>query len=96
MSSPVSSPLTALINRLLPRMRYPHLFLVLGLLFLIDLVFPDPIPLVDEIVLAVLTFLAATFTKRRDTDPEPRDITPAEEERPFLSSGENPRTPGDG
>lgn len=77
-------------------MRYPYLFLVLGLLFLIDLVLPDPIPLVDEILLAVLTFLAATFTKRRDIDPEPRDVTPADEDRPVLNPGENPRTRGDG
>ena len=96
MSSPVRSPLTALINRLLPRMRYPYLFLVLGLLFLIDLVLPDPIPLIDEVLLAVLTFLAATFTTRRNIEPEPRDVTPADEDRPVVSPGENPRPRGDG
>jgi len=83
------SPLTAFVNRLLPRMRYPYLFLVLGALFLVDLVVPDPIPLVDEILLAVLTFIAATFTTRREEDPEPRDITPPEDDPRVLSSKED-------
>ena len=88
------SPLTTLLNRLLPRMRYPYLFLVLGALFLVDLVVPDPIPLVDEVLLAILTFIAATFTSRREEDPEPRDTTPPEDEPPVLSAGKDSR-PGD-
>ena len=96
MTTPPRSPLTTLVNRLLPRLRYPYLFLVLGALFLVDLVVPDPVPLVDEILLAVLTFIAATFTTRRDTDPEPRDITPPEDVKPVLSSGEDSPPRGDG
>jgi len=91
----MSSPLTALVNRLLPRMRYPYLFLILGGLFLVDLVIPDPIPLVDEILLAVLTFIVATFSTRQEADPEPRDITPPEEEPQALSSGKDSQ-PRDG
>ena len=83
------SPLTTLVSRLLPRMRYPYLFLILGGLFLVDLVVPDPIPLVDEILLAVLTFIAATFSTRQEEDPEPRDITPPEDDPQVLSSGED-------
>jgi len=83
------SPLTTLVSRLLPRMRYPYLFLILGGLFLVDLIVPDPIPLVDEILLAVLTFIAATFSTRQEEDPEPRDITPPEDDPPVLSSGED-------
>ena len=92
----MSSPLTTLVNRVLPRMRYPYLFLVLGALFLVDLVVPDPIPLVDEILLAVLAFIAASFTTRREEDPEPRDITPPDDDPRELSSGENPRPRDDG
>ncbi len=76
MATTKGSPLTALVNRFLPRLRFPYLFLVLGALFLVDLVVPDPIPLIDELLLAVLTFVAATFTTRREQDPSPRDITP--------------------
>jgi len=92
----MSSPLTTIVNRLLPRMRYPYLFLVLGGLFLVDLVVPDPIPLVDEILLAVLTFIAASFSTRQEADPEPRDITPPEDDPRTLSSGENSQPRDDG
>lgn len=90
------SPLTSIVNRLLPRMRYPYLFLILGGLFLVDLVIPDPIPLVDEILLAVLTFIVATFSTRQEVDPEPRDITPPEEDPAVLSSGSDSQPRDDG
>ena len=79
MSTVKAPPLTTLVNRFLPRLRYPYLFLVLGSLFLVDLVVPDPIPLVDELLLAVLAFIAATFTTRREVNPPPRDITPVDD-----------------
>ena len=91
----MASPLTALVTRLLPGMRYPYLFLILAALFLVDLVIPDPIPLVDEILLAILTFIAATFTTRNEPDPEPRDITPPEDDDRVLSSGADSQ-PDDG
>jgi len=78
--SSTRSPLASIIQRYLPRLRYPYLFLILGGLFLVDLVIPDPIPLIDELLLAVLTFIAATFTTRREEDrPPPLDITPPDE-----------------
>ena len=89
MTTPTRSPLTALVQRFLPRLRYPWLFLILGGLFLVDLVIPDPIPLVDELMLAMLTFLAATLTSRKDEVPPPRDVTPPEEED-RLSPGDRP------
>ncbi len=86
------SPITALIHRLLPRLRYPYLFLILGGLFLVDLVTPDPVPLVDELLLAVLTFLAATFTAHREPTPPPKDVTPAEDGEPLSGAGLPPWT----
>ena len=77
-------------------MRYPYLFLILGGLFLVDLVVPDPIPLVDEILLAVLTFIVATFSARQEVDPEPRDITPPEDGPAILSSGADSQPRDDG
>ena len=80
------NPLTTLVQRYLPRLRYPYLFLILGGLFLVDLVTPDPIPFVDEMLLLVLTFIAATFTTRREEDrPPPRDITPPDNETSVLT-----------
>ena len=90
MSKQRSSPLTALVNRFLPRLRYPYLFLVLASLFLVDLVVPDPVPLVDELLLAVLTFVAATFTTRREPNQTPRDITPVEDGGAITAGGDSP------
>ena len=94
MRSPTRSPLAALVQRFLPRLRYPYLFLILGGLFVVDLVIPDPIPLVDELMLAMLTFLAATLTIREDEAPPPRDITPPDP-GDRLSSGDDPPNPID-
>jgi hypothetical protein len=82
MTSPAGSPVTSLVQRLLPRLRYPYLFLALAALLLVDLVLPDPLPLVDEAMLAVLTFLAGTWRTRREPEPPP------EEERTALGEGD--------
>jgi len=83
----LTSPFTALINRLIPGIRYPWLFAILAGLLAIDLVVPDPIPLLDEVVLGVLTFLAASWRVRQDQDeprPPPKDITPPDEAEGVL------------
>jgi hypothetical protein len=95
MKPPTRSPLTAIIQRFLPRLRYPYLFLILGGLFLVDLVTPDPVPLVDELLLAVLTFLAATFTTSREPTPPPKDVTPAEDDEQLSEGGLPPWTEAD-
>jgi hypothetical protein len=76
-----TSPVAALITRLIPGIRYPWLFAILAGLLAIDLVVPDPVPFLDEAVLAVLTFLAASWhTRRQDREPPPPiDITPPDE-----------------
>ena len=78
MANPTGSPLTAFVQRFLPRLKYPYLFLILGGLFVVDLVIPDPVPFIDEIFLATLTFIAASFRTRQEDRPPPRDITPDE------------------
>jgi hypothetical protein len=80
MNATPTSPLAALVERLIPGIRYPWLFAILAGLLAIDMVVPDPIPFLDEIVLAVLTFLAASWRRRKDDDrPPPIDITPPED-----------------
>jgi hypothetical protein len=56
---------SALVERFAPRMRYPHLFLILLLLFVLDIFLPDPIPLVDEALLGVLTTVVGSLRKRQ-------------------------------
>ena len=80
-----TSPITALVNRLIPGIRHPWLVAILAGLFAIDLVVPDPVPFLDEVVLAVLTFLAASWRTRQDDErPPPKDITPPDEAEKLL------------
>ncbi len=58
-----------IIQRLLGGMnlRFPGLFVLLATVFVIDLVVPDFIPFVDEIILAILTAIFALWKDRRAT-----------------------------
>ena len=55
--------LTRLLRRL--NLRFPTLFALFALLTLLDLILPDPLPLVDELGLALLTLLLALWRERR-------------------------------
>lgn len=57
----------SLIGRLLNRLnlRFPTLFLVLGILTLLDVLVPDFVPFIDEIGLALLTLLFGMWKNRR-------------------------------
>jgi hypothetical protein len=56
-----------ILTRLLRRMnlRFPTLFALLAVLTLLDLVLPDPVPLADELGLALLTLLLGLWRDRR-------------------------------
>jgi hypothetical protein len=56
-----------IIGRLLGglNLRFPGLFALLAAVFLVDLVVPDFIPFVDEIVLALLTAIFGLWKDRR-------------------------------
>lgn len=88
----MASPITTFVQRFLPRLRYPYLFLILGSLLLLDLVVPDPVPLIDELILAVLTLVTATLTTRQDPRSEPRDVTNSVEEKPPMIESDNATT----
>ena len=51
--------------RWLGRLSFPRLFVVFALLFAVDLVVPDPIPFVDEILLGLGTLLFASWKNRK-------------------------------
>ena len=53
-----------LIIRFASRLRFPWLFALTALLLVIDLLVPDPVPLLDEIVLALLTLLFGMCRRR--------------------------------
>ena len=48
-------------------LRFPGLFALLATVFVFDLVVPDFIPFVDEIILAILTMIFALWKERRGT-----------------------------
>jgi len=71
------------VQRFASRLRYPQLFALLATLFVIDLMVPDMIPFADEILLGLLTLVAARFKPGSggggDDEPEKppeKNVTP--------------------
>lgn len=65
----------------LSRLRFPVLFVIAALLFLADLVFPDAIPFVDELLLGLGTALLGSWRHRRE-EPNPPATAPGDPSRP--------------
>ncbi len=61
MSNPLLGPILGFASRL----RFPTLFLVIAALFAFDLVIPDFIPFLDEILLGLGTVLLASWKNRK-------------------------------
>lgn len=61
----MAHPLLAPVLGFLGRLSYPRLFLVTAILFVLDLLVPDLIPLADEILLGLASLLLANFRKRK-------------------------------
>jgi hypothetical protein len=61
------TPQTTLLNRFLQfaaGLRFPRLVLLAAVLFGLDLIIPDAIPFIDEILLGLLTLILASVKKR--------------------------------
>lgn len=54
-------------------LRYPTLFKLAAGLFLVDLLLPDPIPFVDEVLFGMVTLLLANWKTRKNTAPIAHD-----------------------
>lgn len=77
MSTPVQKVSTSLLGRL----RFPQLFLLFGALFVADVLFPDFVPFIDEIILGMLTMMTAMWQRERPSaegaeKPPEKNITP--------------------
>ena len=59
------NPLLAPVMRWLSRLSYPRLFLLTAMLFVVDLVVPDFVPLVDEILLGLGALLLGNWKNRK-------------------------------
>ena len=68
-------------TRFIQSLKSSHLLMLLTGLFVADLVFPDPIWLVDEIFLGIVTLLVARWKMRRQVPfeaekPPAKNVTP--------------------
>ena len=61
----MANPLLAPVLRWLSRLSYPRLFTLAAVLFVVDLVVPDMIPLADELLLGLGTLLLANWKRRK-------------------------------
>jgi len=60
----MANPLLAPVMRWLSLLSFPKLFLLSAVLFVVDLVVPDFIPLADELLLGLGTLLLANWKRR--------------------------------
>ena len=68
MANPLLAPLLVWLGRL----RHPQLFVVTGILFVVNLLIPDVVPFIDELLLAALTlWLGSRKRGRGKADIEP-------------------------
>jgi len=61
-----------LVRRAAPGIRFPRLFAVFLILLILDILIPDPIPFLDEIVLALGTILFGMWREGQHEGPAPR------------------------
>lgn len=54
-------------------LRYPTLFKLAAGLFLLDVLLPDPIPFVDEVLFGLVTLLLANWKNRKAPHPIAHD-----------------------
>ena len=58
------------IHEFASRLRFPKLFAITLVIFIVDVVTPDLIPFVDEILLALVTALLGSWKRRRTPPPQ--------------------------
>ncbi len=81
MSKPSSSLLSKLLGSYATRLKFPQLFAFVATLFLLDLLIPDLIPFVDEILLGLATLLVGSLQNPPavpQDKPPIKDVTPPE------------------
>jgi hypothetical protein len=66
-------PGSAFVERAATRLKFPQLFALMATLFVLDVIFPDFVPFVDEILLGLATALFGMWRER---------VTPAEAPKP--------------
>lgn len=65
------NPLLAPFLRWIGKLGYPRLFVLTAILFVVNVLVPDPIPFVDELLLGLGTLLLANWKRRNDRPDDP-------------------------
>ncbi len=82
----MKSPQSTLLQGFLGRLRFPQLFMLAAGLFLFDLIIPDLLPFVDEILLAIGTLILGSMQKTvsapTESKPPIKDVTPGGARQP--------------
>lgn len=77
----MANPLLAPVLGFLGRLSYPRLFVITAVLFVIDLIVPDFIPLADEVLLGLGSLLLANFKTRKAPPEASKNIIEGESRR---------------
>ena len=64
--------LIGIVVRWASRLRFPYIFLLTAVLFVLNLFIPDVVPMVDELIMGLLAALLASLRKK----PESEEVTP--------------------
>ena len=67
----MSHPATGTLLGFASRLRFPTLFFITLGLWAVNLVIPDPLPLIDEIVMGLVTLMLATWKSAKAPDAAP-------------------------
>lgn len=88
MPDPVRDASKTLITRFASRLKFPQLFAFVATLFVLDLLIPDLIPFVDEILLGLVTLLLGSLkNKEAAAPPAAGDKPPMKDITPEPSDG---------
>ena len=52
------------------RLRFPYLFLLTAILFVLNLFIPDVLPLADELIMGLVTMLLGSLRKKKTGDDQ--------------------------
>lgn len=80
----MASPLVAPILGFLGRLSFPRLFLLAAALWAVDMVVPDFVPFIDELLLGIATLLLASFRKRKAPEVHAAKPTQATNDVPRI------------
>ncbi|MES9944635.1 DUF6116 family protein [Candidatus Thiodiazotropha sp. CDECU1] len=74
-------PIIAALLKYADRLKFRQLFLLTASLFALDLLIPDLIPFVDELLLGLLTLLFGSWRKTKPEEPTPIEHTEQDPQR---------------